>query len=817
MNKSIRFFVHIFILAALFITPAFSQKKTTKKPAPKKTTSSKPSSDGLSADNKFAPGELEQYRQRVKQIVSIFEFSLNTIGNDSTSNSDKDVLINKSYLKYFKDSKVQVEDDLDESRKVITYKNIQSYLQDVDYFFKNVKFEFNIEDIAHFVDEKDRVFFKVTLTRNLKGVTINDEAINSNRKRYIEVNINLKEKDLKIASIYTTKLSEEEELRKWWKDLSVDWKTVFNKEIGGTGDSLNYGQLTRLTNTDKIDISNTKSILDLEPLNRLSKLKELNISGSGVTNVLPLRNMTKLEMLSVDNTQVASLEPLKYSSNLKELYINNTPISKLAPLAIFTRLEKLEMNKTQVDSLEPLANLTTLKDIQAVGTNIVSLEPLKNLKNLEVLNLAETKIESLAALAELSALQQINISGTKVIDVAPLQNLKSLKVLFCNNTGLATIAPLKNSPSIEKIYCDNSKVSKDEAAQFMKAKPNSLVIYGSEGMSAWWTGLSEDWKKMYRKALNSGDNPSKEQLAGIANLTSLDLSGTKSINDLTPVKEAISLKEIKLNNTSVKSLAPLSTLNSLEVVEFSSTPVGDLASLAANANLKRVNCDNTSLAPNAIQDFINAHPATLVVYKSSQLQSWWSGLEEDYRSAFRKHTTLDSKPSNIQLHLRAKLDSISLTGNQIKSLDPITEFTNLRVLEFSNTLVSSLEPLRKIPTLKVIRMPKNPVKDLKPLESLPGLKVLDIENTGVNDLETIQTLVQIEELNCAGTQVKELKPISKFASLKVLDFSSTDVNSLKSLEEIKGLRRLKCFNTKLSAKKVEKFKTENPSCEVLYY
>jgi hypothetical protein len=102
--------------------------------------------------------ELKQHEQKVKDMVAFLEYVLNTIGDKGTSARDKDVLITESYTKIFRDPKVQVEDDLVEKRNVITNKDVQAYLKDVDFFFDNIKFELKIKDIQGKVNANDKLF-----------------------------------------------------------------------------------------------------------------------------------------------------------------------------------------------------------------------------------------------------------------------------------------------------------------------------------------------------------------------------------------------------------------------------------------------------------------------------------------------------------------------------------------------------------------------------------------------------------------------------------------------------------------------------------
>ena len=80
--------------------------------------------------------DVESYKPKVQDLIEFLEYALNTIGDPETPARDKNVIITQSYLKAFKDEKVQVEDDLNENRDMITHKNVQAYLSDVDFFFK---------------------------------------------------------------------------------------------------------------------------------------------------------------------------------------------------------------------------------------------------------------------------------------------------------------------------------------------------------------------------------------------------------------------------------------------------------------------------------------------------------------------------------------------------------------------------------------------------------------------------------------------------------------------------------------------------------
>ena len=184
-----------------------------------------------SGEGSFSPDEIESYKKQVSSLVEYLQETMNFLGDPASLPIEKNTVVNESYLKIFLNDKVQVEDDLDEGREVSLYKNAQAYLKDVEFFFKNVDFKFIISDINLFVSDDNQHFFRVTFNRILSGVTVANDTVNSKKVRFMEVNLDISHNDLKIASIYTTKLNEKEEIKAWWEALSPEWRSYFGQNI----------------------------------------------------------------------------------------------------------------------------------------------------------------------------------------------------------------------------------------------------------------------------------------------------------------------------------------------------------------------------------------------------------------------------------------------------------------------------------------------------------------------------------------------------------------------------------------------------------
>ena len=223
----------LLILLAWSITLSLpAQSKSGQKPGAKKPASStqKPKAGEQKASS-IPAEQMDVYRQQAEQIVRFYENTLNFLASKTNPVKEKEIIINESFLKFFWNDKVQIEDDLDDNRLVPLYKDVQAYLSDVDFFFRSAKFTYQLQDISVKTNIDQQTYFFVTANRNLAGITVDGDSVNSNKVRYFEINYDDSKQELKIVSIYTTKLNEKEDLRNWWNGLPPDWKALFGKDL----------------------------------------------------------------------------------------------------------------------------------------------------------------------------------------------------------------------------------------------------------------------------------------------------------------------------------------------------------------------------------------------------------------------------------------------------------------------------------------------------------------------------------------------------------------------------------------------------------
>ncbi|MEQ9413680.1 MAG: hypothetical protein RIF39_07605, partial [Cyclobacteriaceae bacterium] len=648
---------------------------------------------------------------KIKNMVGFLEYMLNTLGSEKNSVRDKDVLITESYAKVFRDSKVQIEDDLDVARNVITNKDVTAYLKDVDFFFKDVQFEFTIEDIKEGKQSDNNTFYTVQLLRNLRGTTMDGEAMNNTMKRFIEVNYNPEDQDLKIVSIYTNEFDESAALTYWWNALSYEWQSIFKREIKVI-DTVQLADLKRVTSIQHIDLRGNIYIQDISPLSQLYGLKSLNLSKTNISDLTPVRNLTELTDLDLSYTPVNDISSLRYAWKLSNLSLAHSKVTDVSVIEKMTSLQQLDLSGTYLTNYNSLSYSFNLTDLNLEQSGISNLQSLDSLTHLERLNLSRTAVINLNYLNALTNVKVLHLDSNKVADITALKGMKSLEELYINHTLVSNLSSLQELPQLKRVYCDHSGIKKSNAEAFMALRPQVLVIYDSEDLKSWWATLPHVWRTQFQQSGDINTQPSKEELASLIKLDSINLNNTEIV-DLGPLSRFINLKVIIASNTSVSDLRPLENLRDITYLDVSHTMVYDLSGIAKwkslqtmvanntliqslpttlqHAELRKLFLDNTGVDDNAVKQFLDNNPTCLVIYKSSSLKSWWTSLPREWKDIFNIQLGVD-EGSTEALHSLVEGEGLHFQGSPVDEIYALSPFIRLKGMQFSSSIISDRSP-----------------------------------------------------------------------------------------------------------------------------
>ena len=793
--------------------------------------------------------EIEEYQQQVRGMVSFFQFLCNAIGDSESTPKEKDIVISQTYLKAFRDENVQVEDDLVENRRTVTNKNVQAYLKDIEFFFREARFEYHIESLEHYLTDGGAFYFKVSTTRNLQATTIDGKIINVSQPRFFEINLNEAKRDLKIVSIYTTKVSEAEALTNWWNELSTEWQYLLGKELRltdsltvrqlmeqygaarlrdtlllpvqpytGTGFTqvsdlsipnssltrydtlfLNkpdlYQQLRSLVERETLSIAGDPALTDLAAIGRFTQLRRLDISGTRINDLQALRNLTRLEYFDCSGTPVSSIAALRYATQLRHLRCADTRLATLDAVENFIHLETLDCSGSPISDLTLLADIQSLREASFSRSNIKDLAPLSGKMALIALDISGTKVDDLSPLSDLPSLHTLNITGTRVRSLAPLASTPALSTLISDRTALRDLTPLINLPRLERVYCDETAIDASIVIPFIEQRPTVLIVYQTDRLQKWWGKLPDPWREVFSRYLPQDAPVDRDALQQIANLRAIDIRGATAIVDLEPITVLSHLRELRCSHSVVRSLAPLAGLKYMTLLECSHTPITDLLPLMDLTNLKVLDIrhtDITDLTPLAYTSALTWLNCDYTPVSSLEPLANLSQLDTVY---------CDNTQVNIAEVRRSNMRALVI----FQTVDLEQWWADLPVhwqTVFREHVRMDRQPTREqlnaVAGLHTLNISGNrEITELKPLERLYRLQQLSIEDTRITSLMPVSRLSTLTVLKCARSPVQDLGPLRFHTGLRELNIENTPVANLEPLANLLEIEQLICAGTQI--------------------
>lgn len=784
----------------------------------------------------------ESYKDDISFMIQSLQTMFNLLGDPDVTRADKDVIINQSYLKYFRDDKIQIEDDLDPNRQLPMNKDVKSYLQDVVFFYKDVHFVFELKEITKGLTDNNEVYFKASINRILEGNSLYGEPTKLAGDRYIEFDYTQGSEDFKIVSIYTTKLSEKEDIETWWNTMDKGWRNYFAEQIyvndsltfdslltqsvaiysndtiitdalelmaGDTfllneidtlflSDNAFYNSILNLFKSESLTILPEDSINNLNPLEKLTELIEVSFKDCQIDDVSPLRTLLSLRNLDASGSLVSNIQDLQYLSGIENLDLSNTQVKELGVAEAFENLQFLDISNTRISDISFLESIPQLQRLNSSGTDFESYSSISKVDNLQSLDLSETSFSLFNVLTPLTELQTLKVNDTRIVDLSGLNDLENIEVLSINKTIVASLQLLEEIETIKMVYCDDTKIDEEEVKRFITQRPDVLVIYETESLLNWWENINPELKEIILEKLDSiPDPPDTETLHKIIFTEKVDLTGYSNISSLESLEQLINVHEVYLSGTKVSDLTSLSSLTGITKLDVSNTEITSLEPLISLRLLQDLNIENTTVN--------DLSPLSLLL----NLEVVWadsSGINKEEVLKFEKDNPAlvvyqtnylmswwDGLNKNWKKFLSGNMDFEGQPKGE--DLQRLLNLDSLNIPESSG--ITDIEPLKEFTRLKYLKMDKVEVTDLSPLSNLITITDLTVSGGPVNDFSSITSLYNLVALDLSGTALNDLNFIIELPGLERLSVQATAIYDLKPLTLLKNLEYLDISYTKV--------------------
>ena len=136
---------------------------------------------------------------------------------------------------------------------------------------------------------------------------------------------------------------------------------------------------------------------------------------------------------------------------------------------------------------------------------------------------------------------------------------------------------------------------------------------------------------------------------------------------------------------------------------------------------------------------------------------------------------------------RLKWEILDTPDNRI-----LHRFPNLKALDCSSTLLSSLEGITGCHQITELCIDNNQLKTLKGIENFPNLEILDCNMNSITSLDGLEHTPRMGELMCSANRITSLAGLEQYTLLKKLDCSSNRIKSLTGLRCCLLLEKLVC-------------------------
>jgi internalin A len=416
--------------------------------------------------------------------------------------------------------------------------------------------------------------------------TLNIEVISFQNNSVEDIDPLLKLKRLKMVYCDHTKVTQEivkefllkrpeviliyetQSLQNWWAELNDNLKAFILSRLDTVTEPLSTEILHTIIFTETADLSGETQINSLEGFQQLINLKELNISGTMVSDLSPIAHLSQLSNLDISHTPVTELNALSSLNNLNYLSIEHTLIANIEALDSIVSLELVKGDSSAIKQEEALR----FKD----HSNAVLLYQSKHLLNWwEDLDndwihyfskiISYNKKPSAKELQLLVNQDSLVFLGLKVNSIDEIDEFKGLHYLKLDDMNVSDMSVLPKLTRLHTLVINNAKIS---------------------------------------------DFYSIQQLD---KLLELDLSNT-SLNNLDFIVALSKLKSLKISSTTVESIKALTTLKDLEYLDLSNTRVKRINYLNKLVKLKELKLTNTVINPRKITSFQRIRPEVNVVF-----------------------------------------------------------------------------------------------------------------------------------------------------------------------------------------------------------
>lgn len=590
----------------------------------------------------------------------------------------------------------------------------------------------------------------------------------------------------------------------------------------------NLSPLSLLTSLIEIDLQQNQ-ISNLRPLSPLVSLTKLDLSQNLITDVSPLRFLLALTVLDLGGNQLtgAAIEPLTALSVLTRLDLTNNNIEMIEVLSQFGGSTEILLAGNPIfgDDTLTFAELCVLHraDATPFGHTIRALVTQSGAQNCDdaaaalqsspSLDLSSKSISDVAPIAVIPNLTTLNLSSNSIVDISPLTGMTGLVSLNLASNNIVEAAGIANLTNLTSLDLTGNPVNvsgflgaclvrnhEGMLTEVQAAEMSILMAYSGQAKclaAAEALGRATDvtldnvglktvayfsvFENARRMVLNGNQIADVAPLVSLSRISSLNLAGNQ-VATLADINRLLSLQSLNLNGNPISSLNGIAALQQLAAIQLSDTGVRNIRPLADLPSLVSARLDHLDISYGDMEDYCLVR----------RLDSNALGDARAFMVAIEPRLANDGVDAGNCPAVAAwagSVDTLTLNKANIRSIEPIRFFTNLRSLTMFDNLIDDAGPVRSLTRLQSLNLSDNRIETIPTLQSTT-IKTLNLQSNRIESVNTLSQKTSITSLDLSGNRISDARPLNGLAGITFLDLRS---NQIADEEKVKSLYPFKPY------------------------
>ncbi|CAL5998918.1 Conserved_hypothetical protein [Hexamita inflata] len=548
---------------------------------------------------------------------------------------------------------------------------------------------------------------------------------------------------------------------------------------------LNQKQLYNLNDLpDTLRVLNAQMnfISDISPISLLKCLYSLNLSNNKISNLKPLENLPNMQILDLSNNNISDISWLKNLKIMTKLTLNGNMISDISQIQHCNQLTDLQIANNYLDDIGGIQNFINLKRIDLSHNKLKEIQALSQIKQLIDLNLERNNVETTISLDDLTNLQKLNINDNPIKTLS-LKNKQKLNYLHMRSTTNKNLDDLSNLFELQILDISYNNL---KSLIFINnlIKLIQIDISGNQIQS-----LNIQLDEL--QTLNASNCLIEQlQLIKVPKLIHLNIHQNK-------ISIQQQLYSIIINNKIITTL----NLSGISMQREDLQIISTLANLT-KLYLKQCNIDSINfLTQSLVEEKLND--------KAQKVRNLISLQCLDVSDNNLKNVDRLSKFTNLK--------ELYINGNQLQNISKLSKLVKLQKLDVSNNKccdqTNFIDPIGALIDLQYLNISGNQIENITVLQKLNNLQQLDISNNKISSIDSLLSLINLRELDMHSNLIESINALSKLQNLQVLDIY--DNKKIINYNPLSGLVQLQLFNLKNTQVQNPQFKTQTINSENL--